>query len=163
MNKLATGWVVLLALTAGCATTANMRGPENGVYYQSVSALEMGRRLKSPSDIRVFREGVKLPFRPFRVIGRIVILRNRYDYDLWVASMNSNSYTFVAVPVSTEKGCFKILQEEAAKRGGDAVIHVTYEEHKAATWGRGERYSGPRAASGYKGEVIVWEKGGQHL
>ena len=100
-----------------------------------------------------------MPFRPFRVIGRIVILGNRYDNDLWIALMKPNDYTFVAAPVSTEKGCFKILQEEAAKRGGDAVIHVDYEESRTTLW----ESPGQKVLGGYRGEVIVWEKDGPYL
>ncbi len=146
MNREFGTWMVLLALLAGCATTAKVRGPEEGVFYQTVSTPEEGWKPKSPSDVQVFKEGVRLPFKPYRVIGYIYISRGRYDYDFWMASMNHFNCNFQSSLVSTEWVCLKTIQEEVAKRGGDAVIHVSYDESKV----------------GYVGVVVVWEKGGKY-
>lgn len=159
MKRIRRVWAVLLALVAGCATTTALRGPEDGVYYLPLAQSEMVKPPKSPSSVKVYKEGTKLPLRYFWVIGRIIVAMDRFDFDPWVAEFGGNTCTFVSIPRSTEPWAFKILQEEAAKRGGDAVIHVGYVEIKSEA--QGEGYERPRIIRGFRGEVIIWEKAGK--
>ena len=152
--------ISLIVLIAGCGTVKYY------VNYRPISTLELGKQPKNPEQVQVYSEGAELPNRPYKVVGTIAISTLAHKS---MGMTEGEGYITLSAEV-----CYAQLQKEAARRGGDAVIHVEYvSEEKYETtirsqggWGVGsggggggyQTYgqSGPVTHGAYIGELIVW-------
>jgi len=141
--KANTWWVLGFLLVGGCASLAPRVKPL--VNFVPLSTQELNRKAKNPDKVVVYSEGASIPSVPFEAIGTIAVATSGP-----VVAGPANVYQGYNGALNTEE-CFDILRKEAARRGGDAVIHVEYKQ-----WNGSGGNSGPRTVGEYVGNVIVW-------
>jgi hypothetical protein len=126
MTDFRAGPAVLLSLCAslllsGCVMTGAEFAPTNG------AASSLPARSHNPGEIKV-TEAIDVG-RPYKVIGKV---------DAYARSVNLSSSD------PTRADIDEALRAEAAKRGADAVVLVSYETERAGLASRGKM-----SASGY--------------
>jgi hypothetical protein len=120
------------------------------VLYQPVSTLTYAEP-RDPQNVEIYSKGFA-PNKQYDVIGIILISTS----DPWRTRLFS------------PEECYKNMQKEAAKRGGDAVINVEYvstsEDVKTfEAYGSGSAFgaygfSGKQIVGAYIGTVVRWRK-----
>lgn len=134
-------WVVLTAvvLLAGCATVTK-------VTYAPMSTLDLNYPPTNPLSVQVYQRGAVVPPDSFKVIG--------------IVSLDPGNLKMEQI--------FDLVRNEAARRGGSAVIYLAIsggeEPNSVGGGGLGKSGGGGEPKSGsphygwYSGKVIIWVK-----
>jgi hypothetical protein len=134
-------FLLLSLLALSCATASN-------VYYEPVSSEVAHMKPKNPSQVPYYMMNSR-PNKKYQIVG------------------------YASVPLDskcdTPEKCYKALCREAAKRGADAVIDITYQTDEqevtrisGGNLGRAGGFSGYSGLEtkhvGYRGIVVIWEE-----